>query len=465
MKKRLVGFLLLLLPTVILAQDTLTQEALFAYIKRYHPIAKQASLLREKGQRGIQQAQGNFDPYIFSDIDQKYFSGKQYFSLIDAGMKIPTWYGPDIKLGFDQNVGVFLNPENYTPTSGLLYGGISAPLAQGLVIDKRRTAVLQARVFAQATEVERLSILNNLFVEAAQAYWEWVAYSNQVAVYENAVQLAQTRYEMTKQSFRLGDRAAIDTTEAYLQVQDRLFNLNQTRLLSQNARLMLSNFLWYENDTPLELTDNIKPVSLQSLSLGGTSRSEVEKAIEQLPQTHPDLRLYDFKMKNLEIEQRWKREKLKPKFNVQYNFLSYTNKSPLYNFPTQYKWGLDFSMPIYLREARGDLAINKIKMLETNYARNQKELEITNKIRAYFNDQQNLQQQLQLFNQMIGNYSTLLKGEQVRFDLGESSLFLINAREVSLISAQIKYLDLQAKLYKTQAAIRWAQGDLANTWE
>ncbi len=453
----------LLFSVSVSGQITLTQEELFAFIRKYHPIAKQAALLKERGSQEVLKSKGSFDPYVYSDLDQKYFSGKQYYDLFDIGMKIPTWYGPDIKLGYDRNAGLLLNPENSTPGAGLLFAGVSAPLAQGLLIDRRRTAVLQAKLFAQSVETEQFRILNNLFFEAAQAYWQWVAYGNQVEIYSDAVKLAETRYQMTKESFRLGDRAAIDTTEAYLQVQDRLFNLSQIQLLYQNAGLELSGFLWGENETPLEITDKLFPIMLDSISAFSLVGLEnIENSIGNLSQTHPDLRMYNFKLKDLSLEQRWKQEKMKPKLNFEYNFLSYSNQNPLYRFPTQYKWGFDFSMPILLREAKGDLALTKIKILETQYAVNQKTLEISNKIKAYYNEQETLKSQLSLYEGMLKNYQRLLTGEQTRFNLGESSLFLINARETSLISAQLKYIDIQSKLLKNKAAIQWAQGELGS---
>lgn len=456
-------FVFLLFSVSVSGQVTLTQEDLFAIIRKYHPVAKQAALLKERGNQEILKSKGNFDPYVYSDLDQKYFSGKQYYDLFDIGIKVPTWYGPDIKLGYDRNAGLLLNPENSTPGAGLVFAGVSAPILQGLMIDKRRTAVMQAKLFAQSTETEQLRILNNLFYEAAQSYWQWVAYGNQVQIYEDALELASRRYQMTKESFRLGDRAAIDTTEAYLQVQDRQFNLSQVELLYQNAGLELSGFLWGENETPMEITDKLSPVMLDSISsFNLIDQENIDRSIENLSLAHPDLRMYDFKLKDLGLEQRWKREKLKPKLNLEYNFLSYSNQNPLYRFPTQYKWGIDFSMPILLREAKGDLALTQIKIQETQYAVNQKRLEISNKIKAYYNEQQTLKSQLSLYEGMLKNYQRLLTGEQTRFNLGESSLFLINARETSLISAQIKFIDIQSKLLKNKAAIQWAQGELGS---
>jgi outer membrane protein TolC len=55
----------------------------------------------------------------------------------------------------------------------------------------------------------------------------------------------------------------------------------------------------------------------------------------------------------------------------------------------------------------------------------------------------------------------LLDGENSRFDNGESSLFLVNARENRYLDAQIKLRELQSKYFKTEAALKWAVGNIS----
>jgi hypothetical protein len=65
------------------------------------------------------------------DFDKKQFKDTEYYSILNSSFKIPTWYGIEIKAGFDQNEGYYLNPEN-TANAGLTSLGISVPLGQGL---------------------------------------------------------------------------------------------------------------------------------------------------------------------------------------------------------------------------------------------------------------------------------------------------------------------------------------------
>jgi hypothetical protein len=59
---------------------------------------------------------------------KKQFKDTEYYSILNSSFKIPTWYGIEIKAGFDQNEGYYLNPENTVPNAGLTSLGISVPL-------------------------------------------------------------------------------------------------------------------------------------------------------------------------------------------------------------------------------------------------------------------------------------------------------------------------------------------------
>ena len=47
----------------------------------------------------------------------------------------------------------------------------------------------------------------------------------------------------------------------------------------------------------------------------------------------------------------------------------------------------------------------------------------------------------------------MLKAEDRKFFLGESSLFLVNYREVKLIEAKLKAIELENSFFKTKASL------------
>lgn len=445
-----------------------TQDEYFQLIMAYHPLVRQANLLTAEAKANLRMARGGFDPKLFADWQEKSFDGKNYFTIGEGGFKIPTWFGLELKGTFNTTDGVFLNPENNLPAAGQAVAGIKASLGQGLWIDQRRASLQKARILQEANDAERSNAINDILLEAAMAYWDWVKVYNEMLAIERALQTAQQRLEGIVESYLQGDQPAIDTLETYIQVQNWEFELNEAQLNYRNAGLMLSNFLWYENDIPLEITDQLRPWRLDELETQ-EPLPLLQTFLQQLESLHPQLRFYQFKLNQLEIDRRLAAEMLKPQLDVEYNFLAdgfdfnrrVNNDNGLNNLILQnYKWGINFSFPLFLRKERGKLELTRLKILDTDFTFQQKQLELRNKVRDAYNTWQNSQTQIALYQGITDNYQALLSAEIIKFDLGESSIFLINSREQKLIDAQLKLIKLQAEFHKNSNKVEWAAGRL-----
>jgi outer membrane protein TolC len=466
---RTVTFSLLFLWCIaLMAQDNtgvFTPEKFIWMVQSYHPLVKQAELLKAKGENSISQARGNFDPQIFTNYDQKYFDDKTYYQLLNSGLRIPTWFGLELKTGYDQYRGAFLNPENNLPNGGLVYGGISLPIGQGLIIDQRRATLKQAQIYAESTVAEQNAMLNDLYFNALSQYWEWVQSWHQLQVYETSLSLAQTRFEAIKETYLLGDIPAIDTLEAFIQVQNRQMNRDQHRLTYQNNTLELSYYLWGDNLIPLEITENLKPADFNEVNIDNPFPIDtLNTLLANLDELNPELQLYDYQLRSFEIEQRVRRDQLKPRININYNLLNEPIGSNVAaNMSMQnYTWGLEFAFPLFLRRERANLTLTKLKIVDIELDRKQKSLGIKNKVEQYYNSQNTAFSQVQLYTNAVENYYKLLAGEREKFNNGESSLFLINAREIMAIDAEITLIKLQTTYQKDRLGMYWAAGLLGD---
>jgi outer membrane protein TolC len=123
---------------------------------------------------------------------------------------------------------------------------------------------------------------------------------------------------------------------------------------------------------------------------------------------------------------------------------------------------LSVAFPIFLRRERGQLQLTRARIRTTQLDRTQRDREILNSIQITYNDLLNMEELLSTQASMVENYNTLLRSELMRFNAGESSLFLINARETRLIEEQIKLANLQTRYLKAKATLIWAAG--RNEW-
>lgn len=464
MKPLSIIFLLLLMVGSIAqttAQKILTFEDFTAIVEQHHPMAVQSDLIVKKGEATVQMARGGFDPKIGTDIGQKYFKGDQYYSLVDAGLVLPTWFGVEVNAGYEQNGGVFLNPENSTSGGGLAYAGVSIPIGRGLFIDERRAELRKAQIYQKSTVVEQRLMMNELLFNAGKAYWDWFQAYEVLQVFEEALELARFRFEAVKQEVASGDKPAIDTLEAGIQLQNRQLGLQQAQLDLKNAALKLGVYLWQEGQIPLELKETTIPVGTVTVKLRSTQGLLLDR-IDSLVAFHPYLQQYRYKIDELKIDKRMKVENLKPKLDLKYNALSQVvGNNPLAEYSiNNYNWGLTFSLPIPLRKERGALKLAKLKIQDAELDVLSQQAKIDLQINASINDWNTTREQAELYQRTVNEYRGLLEGEREKFSAGESSLFMVNSREVGYINAQIKYLELLSKNRKAEISTEYALGTL-----
>jgi outer membrane protein TolC len=442
----------------------LSVEEFIQIVKQYHPVAKQAKLINEQAKAELLIAYGGWDPKIYSDYDQKKFEGTNYYSHFDNKVAIPIWYGVEAKAGYDVSYGDYLNKENMLPINGQSYVGVSVSLLKNLLMDKQRATLRQAQLFREASEQQRLLMLNDLLVDALKTYYEWSYSYNELAVFKEATRINDIRFRAIVESAKQGDRAAIDTTEALTQLQSRQFQLNDARLKFIKNGLQLSNFLWLENESPRPFDTLLVPSPLNSEFLNHQIEyQKLEELVSELLQTHPALLNFDFKLRQLDIERRLKIESLKPTLNANYNLLGdgfrYRNDLD-YSVNNNYKLGVNFTMPLAFMQGRGELKVTKLKIKNMQFAVEYKKQELVNKFKSYYNELITIQQQTKLYQESVKGFKALFVGEASRLENGESSLFLVNARENRYLDSQVKLYELQSKYYKTEADLKWTLGNI-----
>ena len=209
----------------VLLEEILSFEEYLGYVKQQHPLMKQANLRLSSGEAYLLKARGGFDPKIEVDFDRKKFKGIEYYDQLNATFKIPTWYGVEFKGNFEENIGDFLNPNLIVPVGGLYSAGVSFSLAQGLLINDRMAMLKKARFFKEQTKAERELLINDLLFEASKAYFEWLEATNEEKIYLNFLKNAYNRFKGVQRNIELGDKAAIDSVEAKITLNNRDLNL------------------------------------------------------------------------------------------------------------------------------------------------------------------------------------------------------------------------------------------------
>lgn len=438
------------------AQDQtsiLQLDEYLGYVKTYHPIVKQANLVIDESLANLMKARGAFDPKIEVDYDRKKFGNTEYYDKLNATFKIPTWYGIELKANFEEADGSFLNPEATLPQDGLYSAGVSFSVAQGLLINQRMASLKQAKFYKEQAKVDRDILVNNVLYDASVVYFNWLKTYNEMLVFESFLENAKVRFNGIKQSVAVGDKAAIDSIEARITVNSRQLNLEKTKVNFMKATLELSNFLWLEDNVPVELQPNVIPDINTKLLVDQTLEISDLNLEDFNIELHPKVQSLNYKYKSLNIEKRLKLNNLLPKIVLEYNFLTETPEVVNAFNTINYKSGFNVNFPLFLRKERGDLKLAKLKMKDVAYDIYNSKLTIDNKINATQKELESFMIQNDLTQIIVADYINLVNAEDRKFALGESTLFLVNSRESKLIDAKLKAIELENKFFATKALL------------
>lgn len=428
-------------------------------VKKNHPVIQQANLQQDFASAEVLIAKGQLDPKLEASYDRKLLKGEEYWDVFNSALKVPTWFPIDPKIEVRRAQGTQVDGEDYVSSATNYWQvstGISVPLGQGLFIDERRNLIKQSRFFGNLAEAEQIKLANKLLITVIKSYWEWYFAYEQNVLIEQSITIAEELFRRTKLDYTYGEVAAIDTIQAKITLQSRLVEYETAKLEILQNRLALSVHLWDENAFPLELQANVFPTD--SYSFGTVpSDSSIAKLQTWAMENHPEITKLEAKIGQQEIEQQWASEQLKPTLNLSYS----TIDAPItpdaeiraVEWNDNYKLGLDFAFPIFLRKERGKLQKSKLYVETLEYSILQTRQEINADIKATYASLKTNQTLAIQYQEMADNYQSLLNA--VIFDLenGESDLFKLNIQQDKYIESKLKALKAKTNYEKMKASL------------
>ncbi len=444
---------------------TLTQRRFFERVAESHPLVRQAVLYRKFGEAQLLEARGNFDPKLSYFNAQKRQDGLVYYDVSEAKGLVPLRAGLNLTGGYEFGRGPFVSGENFTSGPGLYFGGIELQAGRGLLIDARRAAVLQGKNAVQLGEQLTRAYANKVLSLAAKDYWSFYFAYHQAQFLREGVDLAQLRYDGVRQKFRVGEEAAIDTVEAEILLQDRSNQYLEAQNELRNARMQLQRYLWEGSKEvdPIDSLTSPEAFAMPQVALLGPDPAAGRDLIVS---QNPDLASQRIELQQLDIDRRLALENFRPVADIKYQFINkYGSSLPPPEaafFRNNYRFGLDLAMPLFLRKERGKLAQIRIKTEQARLGLKQAERDAEVAYRQTRNDLSVFRSMIETQARMVNNYRVLRDGESIKFNLGESSLFLVNTRETKLIESEVKLVALHAKWQKALVQLQALAGALTD---
>jgi outer membrane protein TolC len=420
-------------------------------VAQNHPAQRQAALMLKAADLNLLKARGSFDPKYFLENNNKQFEGKNYYDVLHTGLKVPTWFGLEGQLGYEQAMGTNLDPMLEVPANGLTYAGLSMPLLRGLITDQRRTALAMAKVQVQSTVFERQQFLNDLGADVLRAYVRWYGADLEQELYAAATTAGELRLRQIRQTVQAGARALIDTLENDVLRRNFTISRDAAAAKALKGALELSVFLWNKEGAPLEMQTGARPSIMGLDVLDSMALSwNLNRMNRDVMQVQPLLLEQNAELNLYALERKLKQQQLLPELNLKYNFLtagSFRPNPPGVPYWSNYRWGVTAQTSIFLRKERADAQLAQVKLEQAGIKLRLKTLETARKLEAYWNMYTTYSNLVAQYAQVVAGYQALLDAELTKLEAGESTLFLVNTREIRLLESRLKLVDYQVAKY------------------
>lgn len=438
------------------AQDSalyLSVDAFYKQVIDYHPVVRQALLLDEQARQEIRLARGNFDPKLDVSLGEKQFQDKTYYETFESQLSLPSRSPITPKMGYERTTGQLLDPSEKIPGGKQFFAGFQMALGRGLLTDDRRTILRQAELMKTMLAADQAKAINKILLEAAVAYWTWNYHYQSVRISSRALTVAEDILRRVKLNYQQGESSVLDTIQAGINRRTRQLEFTEATLAFRNAGLEVSNFLWSQQLEPVVMNNNVFPRWEEP-----DGSQDLGSLLDLARTNHPDLIKLRTRIDQLGYDRRLAVENLKPRLDLNYSLLTQPGAPEPIDFRNDYKLGLDFSMPLFLRKERSRIKLTDLRIEQTELEETRQQRDILISLEQVFNEINATRSLRQNQQMMIGQYERLLEGELLNLQQGESDLFRINQQQDKLLQSQFKGAKLDAEIQKQLTYLWWSAG-------
>lgn len=399
-----------------------------------------------KAEFDILSAQGAFDFALKGAAANTtgYYNNNRLEANVEKQTSI---WGTSFFAGYRVSQGDF--PDYYgerrTNSAGEIRFGGRIPLWRDRSID-------QGRLDLQQTEINKKianTILDEqklaIYRDAAQSYWNWVSAGKRQRIVQELLTIAEARRDQIRKRVRLGDIPAIEEKENERAILARREQIAAADRVLQKSALYLS--LYYRtpdgkmiNPRPENLPPDF-PVELEIE--GGIFENDKQYALEHRPEIKKLLSEIDLENNALRFHENQRGPQLDL---VLRGSRDIENSGTYKRNPWEGDFALVFNIPLQTRKQDGKIGgtETKIEILRQKLSYQQDKIAV--EARDALIALENALRRLAIIKEEVVVARDLARAEKSRFDLGDSTLLIVNLREqaaaevaLRLVGAEMDY--------------------------
>jgi outer membrane protein, heavy metal efflux system len=446
----------------LLAQQPLELNEVLLSVERSFPLLDSAFQERDLAQGAQTAAQGEFDLKLKAQGSTEqvgFYRNETFKGLLEQPT---TLQGATVYGGYRVGRGTYgpYDEKALTLSGGEWAGGFNLPLFRNRAIDQRRADLVITALGRDAAEFSIQKQRLTIYKAAIKQYWDWVAAGRQLEVVRALLGLAEQRNQQLQDSVDLGQVAPVELTDnqrAILQRQSALVGADR---LLQNATIELSLFLRDAAGQPqLVSSDRLLTQFPDPQPL--TEQQELDDIAFAISQ-RPEVRSYLVKRSQQERQIAVADNQVLPQLDVFFDYSRDLGSGRVSRQGNEVRAGLNFELPAQRRKAFGKQTQENAKLrqidAELRFARDRVTADVrdaASALRAAYNA-------VGVIGQEVEAARKLEEAERARFELGDSTQFMVNLRELATADASFRLIKALADYNKARGDYEAATSRILN---
>jgi cobalt-zinc-cadmium efflux system outer membrane protein len=441
------------------AQKTLTLEDLLTSVRHYFPLIVVAEQERNIANAEARTAVGAFDTTWITRGTATPV-GYYDYATVDSLVEQPTaLWGTSFYGGWRIGRGDIPDYEGKVATTqyGEVRGGVMVPIWRNGPIDKRRAGLARAELGQDtatlALEQQKIEALR----VASIRYWDWVAAGQKIDIAKALLKIAVERDSQIASRVDKGDLAAIERTDNARAIAGRQSQLVAAERLLQQASFELSLYLRDKNGRPVTADPAQLPAEMVEPSITFDS---VDKEVRHAIERRPDVRRLELQRRQNKIDLDLASNQTKPAVDVRMGVSRDMGPTDPTLTPTVVEGGMLLDIPVQNRVAKGRADASRAAMTRMAELKRYAEDRVQAEVRDAISAVTMARERLHMVRQEVELTLEMEKAEREKFQLGDSTLFVVYLREQSTADAELREVDAMLELHRAVANYRAATATL-----
>lgn len=435
----------------------------FVNLEKTFPVILLATREIRKAEFDILSAQGAFDLALRGSVNNT----TGYYNTNRGEMNIvkptPIW-GTSFFAGYRLSQGDF--PDYYTPrrtnAGGEIRFGGRIPIWRDRATDSDRLELKQSEInktIAQnVLDEQKLSV----YRDAAASYWNWVAAGKRQKIVRDLLKIAELRQDQIRRRVALGDLPAIEQQENVRAILARKEQNAAADRLLQKSALYLSLYYRKTDGTMISPKNTQLPAGFPTETAVNNAAFDTDKAYAL--KKRPEVRRIENEIDLETNALRFHENQRGPQIDLIVAGSRDMQQGTLRRDPWEAEFGVVFNVPLQTRKQDGKIGGTETKIdilrQKLSYLRDKIHVEANDAVIAL----ENALRRLEIIKEEQVVTEKLAQAEKSRFDLGDSTLLIVNLREqaaaevaLRLVAAEVDYwiarADYDAVLAKYLVAV------------